>query len=949
MSGLKLKLKLPPRKSQLSSAPTTPAVPALSSPSVQLPSEGTPAVNCGSLNGKKRKWDGDGGNGAGPAIGGQDSPAPVARHGEDGSGPKPSSAWGTTGGGDGTMLPPPRKITLTFKGGAFKKKDATPKPVADPAPVDIPPVWNDASLVGVGAGQKEQRRAEKERDKAARAQMKAQEKVPSPCSSHASSVAFVHVALQASLTSPPLINLQDEKNRARNEKMVEAKQQKEAKQRELDDSNFVKTLKLKIVTGGSFGSKAGIKAEAKTEGSAAAASVARPHHHPLAPSARSAPRSLGGDLLPAGGDMLKTETGDMSDDDPSFSWVDEPEVIRPKRDPSLISISGAGMGTGIGVPVLPKIPRGPVDKNKPVAKDHLEKILDKIQKKDMKEIFKEPAPGYSKIITNPMDFRTMRRKMLLGEYSNWTQLEHDLELMFDNCQKFNAQGSIYAMEADKLRVVSRKLIALGCQGVVNFRGRCGNWRTAVIVKQQQEQIEAELRRERLRASGGEDALAELVAEEANMAKEAAKKAAAAKAALEGGVSTRGASLAGASGNNSVGSGLGDLGHSAGLYMHLHHGGHVRGHRGVRGRPVVSRVRAARPGRRHGPSSGQLRRPLAFDAEAAAALASAGTDENARNSYHPRALGLAAGSWGALTGGASGEGVAFAAGRPLLRCLIPHPELLQEAYVTSVARFVAGCGESVRQAVMEHLVPCVPIESTRPKPPPPLPTPTLVRPSASPSPGLTNPARTPTPPPSTPGLHVIGTGSTAAAFVGTPFVVPDATVSSGAAPGAGTGAAPPPPHSYAAHVGPTTGAQPAHSSYATPQPAAAGEFKQQHFLNLAAPPPQPSASLFSTPQPAKGTPGVLTPVTMQPVKSAALTHATMQPVNPPLMLGVAQTPVVGGQQQYHVGGQVQPAVLSSGAQPQALSSGVQYPSHASNHSTSLQQPSEPPPELPPATP
>ena len=40
------------------------------------------------------------------------------------------------------------------------------------------------------------------------------------------------------------------------------------------------------------------------------------------------------------------------------------------------------------------------------------------------------APGYSKVITMPMDFTTMRRNLNAGMYSSWESLQSDLELMF---------------------------------------------------------------------------------------------------------------------------------------------------------------------------------------------------------------------------------------------------------------------------------------------------------------------------------------------------------------------------------------------------------------------------------------------------------------------------------------------------------------------------------------
>ncbi len=50
------------------------------------------------------------------------------------------------------------------------------------------------------------------------------------------------------------------------------------------------------------------------------------------------------------------------------------------------------------------------------------------------------APGYSKAISNPMCFDTMRDKLNTGQYPTWEAFEFDLNLVFDNAILFNGQG-----------------------------------------------------------------------------------------------------------------------------------------------------------------------------------------------------------------------------------------------------------------------------------------------------------------------------------------------------------------------------------------------------------------------------------------------------------------------------------------------------------------------------
>ena len=52
------------------------------------------------------------------------------------------------------------------------------------------------------------------------------------------------------------------------------------------------------------------------------------------------------------------------------------------------------------------------------------------------------APGYSKIIKHPMDFSTMARKIKLDQYSDIEGFEKDLQLMVENCHRYNQHGHI---------------------------------------------------------------------------------------------------------------------------------------------------------------------------------------------------------------------------------------------------------------------------------------------------------------------------------------------------------------------------------------------------------------------------------------------------------------------------------------------------------------------------
>lgn len=73
-------------------------------------------------------------------------------------------------------------------------------------------------------------------------------------------------------------------------------------------------------------------------------------------------------------------------------------------------------------------------------------ILMEMESHDDAWPFLEPVnprlvPGYRKIIKNPMDFSTMRNKLLNGRYSSCVEFAEDAELVFSNCQLFNEDES----------------------------------------------------------------------------------------------------------------------------------------------------------------------------------------------------------------------------------------------------------------------------------------------------------------------------------------------------------------------------------------------------------------------------------------------------------------------------------------------------------------------------
>ncbi|CRL04715.1 CLUMA_CG017775, isoform A [Clunio marinus] len=98
----------------------------------------------------------------------------------------------------------------------------------------------------------------------------------------------------------------------------------------------------------------------------------------------------------------------------------------------------------------------------PLAKllDHLLKAL---EKRDPHQFFAWPvtddiAPGYSSIITRPMDFSTIRQKIEENEYHLLTDFIEDFRLMCDNAIRYNHHETVYNKAARRLLQAGMRLL-----------------------------------------------------------------------------------------------------------------------------------------------------------------------------------------------------------------------------------------------------------------------------------------------------------------------------------------------------------------------------------------------------------------------------------------------------------------------------------------------------------
>ena len=93
----------------------------------------------------------------------------------------------------------------------------------------------------------------------------------------------------------------------------------------------------------------------------------------------------------------------------------------------------------------------------------LEQMLNHLQKKDTHGFFANPvndqiAPGYSSIISQPMDFSSIRVK--LPSYDTLALFRTDFELICRNAMTYNTVDTIYYKSADKLLRYGQKFFSV---------------------------------------------------------------------------------------------------------------------------------------------------------------------------------------------------------------------------------------------------------------------------------------------------------------------------------------------------------------------------------------------------------------------------------------------------------------------------------------------------------
>ncbi|XP_006900233.1 PREDICTED: bromodomain-containing protein 9 [Elephantulus edwardii] len=94
----------------------------------------------------------------------------------------------------------------------------------------------------------------------------------------------------------------------------------------------------------------------------------------------------------------------------------------------------------------------------------LQHFLRQLQRKDPHGFFAFPvtdaiAPGYSMIIKHPMDFGTMKDKIVAHEYKSVTEFKADFKLMCDNAMTYNRPDTVYYKLAKKILHAGFKMMS----------------------------------------------------------------------------------------------------------------------------------------------------------------------------------------------------------------------------------------------------------------------------------------------------------------------------------------------------------------------------------------------------------------------------------------------------------------------------------------------------------
>ncbi|CAD5206733.1 unnamed protein product [Bursaphelenchus okinawaensis] len=100
-------------------------------------------------------------------------------------------------------------------------------------------------------------------------------------------------------------------------------------------------------------------------------------------------------------------------------------------------------------------------------------ILRRVMEKDVEEFFLYPvsaedAPDYATIISTPMDFTTVRKKIDSNAYNHINELKNDFMLVTSNAMTYNNPNTVYYIAASKLQNCIRYYFSPGYREYVKY-------------------------------------------------------------------------------------------------------------------------------------------------------------------------------------------------------------------------------------------------------------------------------------------------------------------------------------------------------------------------------------------------------------------------------------------------------------------------------------------------
>nr|CAG4645465.1 EOG090X04G3 [Lynceus sp. MCZ IZ 141354] len=103
---------------------------------------------------------------------------------------------------------------------------------------------------------------------------------------------------------------------------------------------------------------------------------------------------------------------------------------------------------------------------RPALQKLLDTVLSALERKDPRQFFAWPvtdsiAPGYSQIITKPMDFSSIRAKIDNNEYKSLMEMGDDFTLMCNNAMTYNQPDTVYYKAAKRLLHSGVKILSTG--------------------------------------------------------------------------------------------------------------------------------------------------------------------------------------------------------------------------------------------------------------------------------------------------------------------------------------------------------------------------------------------------------------------------------------------------------------------------------------------------------